>query len=122
MSTSRVSEKRCAKRVAVTLTAHCRIGNRFAREPVADLSAGGLYLKTQELGAKEGVPVRVALALPYSDGPRFCTLAGQVVRLDRDPQGRLRGMGVSFAEDQIAPVDRTTLEGYLTAKSISFDS
>jgi len=109
-------EKRSARRVPVSLTAHCRIGNRFVREPVADLSLGGLYLKTREQVVREGVLVRVALALPYSDGPRFCTLAGQIVRVDRDAQGRLRGLGVSFAEDQIAADDRTTLKTFLTSK------
>jgi uncharacterized protein (TIGR02266 family) len=114
MSMAHAAEKRSARRVPVSLTAHCRIGNRFVREPVADLSLGGLYLKTREPVVREGVPVRVALALPYSDGPRFCTLAGQVVRVDRDAQGRLRGMGVSFTEDQIAAVDRSTLKTFLT--------
>jgi Tfp pilus assembly protein PilZ len=111
------TEKRAAQRVPVSLTAHCRIGHRFVREPVADLSLGGLYLKTREQVVKKGIPVRVALALPYSDGPRFCTLAGQVVRIDRDAKGKLVGMGVSFAGEEIAAVDRSTLETYLMAKS-----
>jgi Tfp pilus assembly protein PilZ len=116
MSKATPTEKRAARRVPVSLTAHCRIGHRFVREPVADLSLGGLYLKTREHLVREGIPVQVALALPYSDGPRFCTLAGQVVRIDRDSRGKLVGMGVSFAEQEIAPGDRSTLETYLTAK------
>jgi hypothetical protein len=118
MSRAHAREKRSARRVPVTLTAHCRIGNRFVRQPIADLSASGLYLKAREPGAKEGIPVRVALALPYADGPRFCTLVGQVVRIDRDEHGHLKGIGVSFTEDQIAAVDRATLEQYLRGKSV----
>jgi hypothetical protein len=114
MAAAHAMEKRSARRVPVSLTAHCRIGNRFVREPVADLSRGGLYLKSRQPGAREGIPVRVALALPHAEGPRFCTLAGQVVRLDRDSNGRLCGMGVSFAADQIAQLDRTMLDDYLT--------
>lgn len=111
-------EKRAARRVPVSLTAHCRIGHRFVREPVADLSLGGLYLKTKEKVIEPGIPVQVALALPYSDGPRFCTLAGQVVRIDRDAHGKLLGMGVSFASEEIGADDRSTLETYLSAKSV----
>lgn len=53
--------------------AHCRIGNRYVKDAVADLSEGGSYLKTRE-PAREGTPVRVALALPFGDGPKHCTL------------------------------------------------
>lgn len=107
-------EKRRAKRVPVSLTAHARIGTRFTKDPVADLSQSGLYLRTRE-AVKEGVPVRVALALPSADGPRFCTLAGTVARIDRDEKGRLLGIGVRFAEEQIAPSDRDVLDGFLQA-------
>lgn len=105
-------EKRRARRVPVSLTAHARIGTRFVRDPVADLSAGGLYLRTKEQ-VKEGIAVRVALALPWEDGPRFCTLAGTVARVDRDEKGRLVGIGVSFAEEQVSAVDKQTLSGFL---------
>lgn len=105
-------EKRSSQRHPVTLTAHCRIGHRYVRDPVADLSTTGLYLRTREL-AKEGAPVRVALALPSDDGPSFCTLAGRVVRLDRDARGILRGLGVSFSDAQIEPYEREKLTRFL---------
>ncbi len=98
--------------MAVALTAHCRIGNRFIRDSVADLSRGGLYLRTRE-PAREGTPVRVAIALPYDDGPKFCTLVGCVARVDRDPRGRLLGLGVSFDDAQTALHDRTTLSAFI---------
>jgi hypothetical protein len=107
------SEKRGSKRVSVTLVAHCRIGNRFTREAVIDLSSGGLYLRTREL-AKKGTPVRVALALPHDGGPRFCTLVGAVVREDRDPFGKLKGLGVSFDPAQTPLHDRTVLTTFVT--------
>ncbi|MBK7863874.1 MAG: PilZ domain-containing protein [Archangiaceae bacterium] len=96
----------------MTLTAHCRIGTRFIRDAIADLSQGGLYLKTRE-PAREGTPVRVALALPHDDGPKFCTLVGCVARVDRDPRGRALGLGVSFDEAQTGLYDRTTLSAFI---------
>ena len=107
------SEKRHHPRFPVALTAHCRIGNRFIRDAIADLSQGGLYLRTRE-PAREGTPVRVALALPHADGPRFCTLVGNVARIDRDPRGRLLGLGVSFDDTQIARHDRSTLSAFIS--------
>jgi uncharacterized protein (TIGR02266 family) len=112
MTTSASLEKRGTQRIAVTLTAHCRIGNRFIRDVIANLSLGGLLLRTRER-AKEGTPVRVALALPFSDGPRFCTLVGAVARVERDERGVPCGLGVSFDETEIAVVDLEALEGFL---------
>lgn len=110
-------EKRASRRIPMSgLTAHCRIGNRFVRDPIGDLSSSGLYLKTRE-PAKEGVPVRVALALPGEDGPAFLTLVGNVARLDRDEKGRLVGIGVSFADHEIGNLDRHALERFLTTKA-----
>lgn len=106
-------EKRVFPRMNVALTAHCRIGNRYVRDAVADLSEGGLYLKTRE-PARQGTQIRVALALPYSDGPRFCTLVGEVARIDRDPRGLLRGLGVSFLGQEIAAPDREALHGFIS--------
>ena len=94
------------------LTAHCRIGNRFIRDAVADLSEGGLYLKTRE-PAREGTAVRVALALPHREGPKFCTLVGLIARVDRDSRGILRGLGVSFSDEEIAPNDREAVSAFL---------
>lgn len=107
------AEKRNFPRIPVALTAHCRIGNRFIRDAVADLSEGGLYLRTKE-PAREGTPVRVALALPFIDGPRYCTLVGSVARVDRDARGMLRGLGVSFEEVESHLSDRQALKGFLS--------
>lgn len=107
------SEKRNFPRIPVALTAHCRIGNRFIRDAVADLSEGGLFLKTRE-PARLGTPVRVALALPFSDGPRYCTLVGQVARIDRDARGLARGLGVSFEDLGTQVRDRDALRGFLS--------
>jgi len=97
----------------VELTAHCRIGNRFTRESVRDLSSGGLYLRTREV-AKKGTPVRVALALPWESGPRFCTLVGNVAREDRDPFGKLKGLGVCLDPAQTPLHDRTVLSTFVS--------
>src|SRR5688572_28491702 len=112
---SPAADKREHLRIPVTLTAHCRLGNRFIREAVGNLSLGGLYLRTKER-AREGTAVRVALALPYADGPRFCTLAGTVVRAARDDRGAPAGLGVSFDSTSIAAIDRLTLQRFITLR------
>lgn len=112
------AEKREHERVPVTLTAHCRIGTRFVREAVGNLSNGGIYLRTRER-AQEGTQVRIALALPYGDEPRFCTLVGTVVRVDRDDRGKPAGLAVSFADDQVSTVDRLTLQRFVELRGES---
>lgn len=107
------ADKRVFPRIQVALTAHCRIGNRFVRDAVADLSEGGLYLRTKE-AAKTGTPVRVALALPFSGGPKYCTLVGVVVRVDRDARGAVKGLGVSFEGMGTDLHDRAALKGFLS--------
>ena len=130
---TRGADKRRSPRVSVNLTAHCRIGNRFirdpiadlsqvqpaqrevqreVRDPIADLSLGGLYLRTHE-PARAGAPVRAALALPSQDGPRYLTLVGSVARVDTDPRGHAQGLGVSFAEEQMAAADRSALGAFI---------
>lgn len=112
--TSRSShEKRTSRRVPVDITAHARIGNRFVKEPLGDISAGGLYLRTKE-AAKEGIAVTVALALPEKDGSKICTLVGNVVRVDRDQKGKLKGLGISFKGEQMSKADLDALRGFLS--------
>lgn len=111
-SSSQGQDKRVYPRIQVALTAHCRIGNRFIRDAVADLSEGGLYLRTRE-PAREGTAVRVALALPFTDGPRYCTLVGSVARVDRDSRGLTKGLGVSFETIETDVPDREALKGFL---------
>lgn len=108
------AEKRRARRVPVSLTAHARIGNRFVKEPLGDISAGGLYLKTKEL-AKMGAEVTVALSLPVKGEARICTLVGSVVRVDRDARGKLCGLGVSLVPDRLGKADLATLRNFLEA-------
>jgi hypothetical protein len=112
LSSSRAADKRRTPRVRVSLTAHCRIGNRFIRDPIADLSLGGLYLRTHE-PARAGAPVRAALALPSQDGPRYLTLVGSVARVDTDPRGHAQGLGVSFVDEQMAAADRSALGAFI---------
>ena len=108
----RGADKRRTPRVSVSLTAHCRIGHRFIRDPVADLSLGGLYLRTHE-PARAGAEVRAALALPSQDGPRYLTLVGSVARVDTDPRGHAQGLGIAFAAEQMAESDRAVLGSFI---------
>jgi uncharacterized protein (TIGR02266 family) len=112
----RQGEQRSFPRVPVALTAHCRIGTHFSRDPVADLSEGGLYLRTRDVSA-EGTPVRVALALPTTDGVRVCTLVGRVARVDRDVRGGARGLGVRLTAQDITAADREALRGFVVARA-----
>lgn len=100
----------------MTLTAHCRLGKRYVRDPIADLSQGGFYLRTKE-PAKAGTPVRVALALPDKLRPTYCTLVGTVARVDRDERGRPLGLGVCFEPSEMAPPDVTALNTFLEAEA-----
>lgn len=106
------SEKRRSPRVEVELTAHCQIGHVFHRLPVADLSRGGLRLATRER-TREGTPVRIALALPFEDGVRFCTFSGHVARIATDALGRPEGLGVCFVEAESVEVDHDALVVFL---------
>lgn len=107
------SEKRVFRRVQVNLTAHCQIGSRFVRDAVSDLSLGGLFLRTREL-AREGTPVRVALALPLqADDTTVCSFVGAVARVDRDARGYLRGLGVAFSQQESSPNARALLAGFM---------
>jgi hypothetical protein len=105
-------EKRNAQRVSVMLTAHCQIGHQFFRGPIIDLSHEGFYLRTKAV-AKEGNAIRIALALPHREGPRFCTLVGSIARVDQDDGGRLLGLGVSLSPDEIESADKLELEAFV---------
>ncbi len=112
------AEKRGFRRLPVDLTAHCQLGTRYIKDPIADLSEGGLYLRTRE-PTREGASVRVAIALPYTDGPRFCTLVGRIARVDRDGRGSTKGVGVCFSAEEIAAKDRATLNTFLSMRRAS---
>jgi len=105
-------EKRASPRTSVQLTAHCRLGNRYVREAVGDLSQGGLFLRTREV-VKEGTAVRVAVALPLTEGPRICTLVGRVVNVHKDARGMRQGVGVVFDSHEIASLDQLALTRFL---------
>ena len=108
-------EKRSAPRISVKLTGHCQIGKKYVRDAIVDLSEGGFYLHTRET-AKEGAPVRVAIALPYLEGPRFCTLVGNVARVDKNSKGVTTGLGISLSSEQIALLDKRTLAGFIESR------
>jgi hypothetical protein len=105
-------EQRREVRLPVTLTAHCQLGSRYVRETLSDLSEHGLFLHTSE-AAQEGTHVRVALALPYAGGTRFCTLTGLVVRSQRNAQGEREGLAIIF-DESLSDFDREMLRGFLS--------
>ena len=58
--------------------------------------------------------MRVALALPFPEGPRYCTLVGSVARIDHDQKGHSKGLGVIFEGIDTNFRDRQALKGFLT--------
>jgi hypothetical protein len=98
--------------LSVSLPAHCRLGEDHRRDPLSDISLGGFYLKTTARAAV-GTPVRVALALPLTDGLRFCTLVGSVVRVDEDEGGTVRGLGVAL-NNRLDRFDGEILQGFIS--------
>lgn len=105
MVVSSNNERRAAQRLALSLTAHCQVGTQYTRGHVVDVSRSGLGLTTEQKWPP-GTPVRVAMALPHTEGPKFCTLAGTVVR------ERPGGVGLRF-DEQNARGDRDVLHGFL---------
>lgn len=100
------SERRMEPRLPLTLAAHCQVGSAYVRSSVFDLSRTGLGLVTEEPWPP-GTPVRVALALPHSEGPKFCTLAGKVVRAVAG------AVGVQLDPDAGSAADRDVLQGFI---------
>ncbi len=111
------AEQRKAVRIPVALHAHCQVGTRYLREPITDLSVGGFYLRTRE-PLRPGTPVRAALALPSTEGPRYCTVVGSVARVAHDDRGTSCGVGVAFAREEITATDWKTLERFVREASL----
>ena len=100
------SERRSEQRLPLSLTAHCQVGTDYSRGQLTDVSRSGLGLHTPARWPP-GTSLRVALALPHSEGPKFCTLAGTVVR------ARPGGVGVRLDEGKLTHGDREVLQGFL---------
>ena len=105
------AERRVAHRLELGLAAHCQIDGAVSQESLGDLSSGGLYLRITR-PIRMGAKVRVVLGLPYIGGQRVCSLGGVVVWLDREADGRQRGVGVQFDHDT-DPADRELVDGFL---------
>ena len=105
------SERRTEQRMPLSIAAHCQVGADYTRGHLVDVSRNGIGLRTEQSWPK-GTDVRVALALPHHDGPKFCTLAGQVVR------ARPGGVGVRLDEAKSSRSDREVLSGFLALLSM----
>ncbi len=77
----------------------------YTRGSIIDVSRSGIGLKTDK-HIPPGAPLQVAMALPFSDGPRFCSLSGTVVRSAAN--------WVAVKIDASVPrIDREVLNGFL---------
>ncbi len=105
------SERRADQRLPLSLTAHCQVGTDYTRSHVIDMSRSGIGLTT-ETPWPPGTSLRVAMALPHHEGPKFCTLAGTVVR------SRPGGVGVRLDDSKVSRSDREVLSGFLAVLSM----
>lgn len=107
------ADRRSDLRLPLSLTAHCQVGTDYSRGLLTDLSRHGLGLSTEQPWPP-GTPVRVALALPHHEGPKFCTLAGTVVRT------RPGGVGVRLEEKQLSRTDHELLHGFIATRKHAY--
>ena len=98
-------ERRRDPRIPTELPAHCQVNGDYTRGAVIDVSRSGLGLKTEK-HIPAGAPLQVAMALPFSDGPRFCSLSGTVVR------SAAHWAAVKI-DGAVPKVDREVLHGFL---------
>ena len=106
----RGGERRRDPRLPLKLAAHCQVGTDYSRGDLLDLSSTGLGLATSQPWP-QGTAVRLALALPYTEGPKFCSLSGTVVRI----QAGQVGMKLDPAP---ARIDRELLQGFLSLLAV----
>ncbi|MBS2027043.1 MAG: PilZ domain-containing protein [Deltaproteobacteria bacterium] len=105
------SERRADQRLPLSLTAHCQVGTDYSRSDVVDVSRSGIGLRT-DTPWPPGTSLRVAMALPHHEGPKFCTLTGTVVR------ARPGGVGVRLDDSKASRSDRDVLAGFLAVLSM----
>jgi len=105
------SERRAEQRLPLSLAAHCQVGTDYTRGHLVDVSRRGIGLRTEQPWPA-GTDVRVAVALPHHEGPKFCTLAGRVVR------ARPGGVGLRLDEAKSSRTDREVLSGFLALLSM----
>lgn len=86
-----MDERRSAVRVSVCLPALYRSGAMTVRGWVADLSRGGLFMRSHFLD-RLGAEVEVGVEI----GDEMVKTAGLVTRLNHEPLDR--GMGISFRQ------------------------
>jgi hypothetical protein len=89
----------------LNLAAHCQVGSQYSQGWLFNLSRSGMGLRT-ETAWPRGTAVRVAMALPYTEGPKFCTLSGTVVRSTQDHVGMQ-------LDSTVGRTDRELLHGFI---------
>ena len=107
-------ERRRAPRLPLDLAAHCQIGGSYSRSSVVDVSRSGLSLRTVGKIAS-GTPLQIALALPFSEGPRFCSLSGTVVRSTDEK------VGIKL-DPTVPRIDREVLHGFVALLNARYQS
>ena len=104
-------ERRRDPRMPLGLWAHCQIDGAVSEQALGDLSVSGLYLR-MSTAPRMGARVRIVLGLPYISGQRVCSLAGEIVWIDRKGD-EVRGAGVQF-DHETDSADNELLRGFLS--------
>jgi hypothetical protein len=110
MNTLNGSERRTTRRIPFDTAVGCDVGDRHILDYTADLSLGGLYVRTNKLNAAPGSPVKITLRVPGM--PKRATVDGFVVRTDPGENG---GVAIRFAS---LPADVDAALAKLTGEEI----
>lgn len=85
-------ERRAARRATFDAAVSCEIAGQSILDYTANLSLGGVYIRTDKVAPSVGEPVRVTLRVPGMTAKT--QLDGKVVRTDRDEDGA--GIAIRF--------------------------
>lgn len=85
-------ERRAARRASYDAAVSCEIQGISILDYTANLSAGGVYIRTTKINAPIGAPVLVTLRVPGMTTKS--QLEGKVVRTDQDEDGA--GIAIRF--------------------------
>ncbi|MCC6806077.1 MAG: PilZ domain-containing protein [Deltaproteobacteria bacterium] len=85
-------DRRTARRIPFTIAVGGDTGGRHILDYTADISLGGLYIRTSKLVAAPGAPIQITIRVPGM--PKRVCLDAFVVRTDQGEDG---GVAVRFA-------------------------
>lgn len=113
MSEVQGKERRTTKRIPFEIAVGGDLAGRHILDYTADISLGGLYIRTTKLAAEPGTPIRITLRVPGM--PKRLTVDGFIVRTIGGDEG---GVAVRFAN---LPKDVDAALAVLTGEELVTD-